>query len=254
MLENQLKQLGLTHHEAAIYAVLLANSPASATFIAKKCKLSRSSVYTSLSALSGKGLVGTAYRNEIKQFVAEDLDALDQLLQNEENLLAKKKTVLEEINLAVKAMGSNSINIPEVVVFEGQDGLKKIYLSMLRQAKPGETMLIIRDEFVWSESWQFVFGPEWHAKVKRLRQEKDIKTKMLVNDSILERKKMAYYQSRKGLEVKYLAPKKAVHNFAMYIIGDTVSILSMENNNLVGVKMVNRHLAENHRVLFNNLW
>jgi sugar-specific transcriptional regulator TrmB len=42
---NQLRVLGLGDYEAAVYAVLLETSPQSATVIAKKCALSRSSVY-----------------------------------------------------------------------------------------------------------------------------------------------------------------------------------------------------------------
>ncbi len=254
MLKDQLKALGLGDYEAAIYDVLLANSPASATYIAKKCRLSRSSVYTSLNSLIGKGLVGTSYKNEVKQFVAEDLEALKQLIKGEEQLLERKKSILEDVSLAVKAQGRSDINIPEVVVFEGQDGLKKIYMSMLRQAGTDETMKIIRDEFVWQDEWGFVFGQEWHDRIKRLRQEKNIRTKLLINDSALEKKKLAYYKSRQGLEMRRLAPDSAVSRFALYVLGDTVSILSMESDNLVGIKMTNRHLANNYSQLFENLW
>ena len=92
MLENQLKTLGLGDHEASIYSTLLSSSPVSATFIAKKCNLSRSSVYTSLNSLIGKGLVGTSFKNEVKQFVIEDVEALQQMVKNEENVLEKRKT------------------------------------------------------------------------------------------------------------------------------------------------------------------
>ncbi|MFA5369057.1 MAG: helix-turn-helix domain-containing protein [Candidatus Paceibacterota bacterium] len=254
MLENQLKSLGLTSHEANIYSVLSSNSPASATFIAKKCGLSRSSVYTSLNSLIGKGLVGTSYKNEIKQFVVEDIDALHQMVKNEESILEKKKSTLADISLSIKALQRSAINIPEVIVFEGQAGLKKIYTSMLRQALMDETMMIVRDEFVWQENWQFVFKNDWHDKVKRLRQEKNIKTKLLVNNSALEKTKSTYYKSRKALNYKYLLGRDKVNNFAMYIVGDTVSILSTENNNPVGIKIVNKHLADNYKTLFNGLW
>ncbi|NTW23007.1 hypothetical protein HGA34_05750 [Candidatus Falkowbacteria bacterium] len=254
MLKEHLKSLGLGDYEAAIYEVLLTDSPVSATHIAKKCRLSRSSVYTSLNSLIGKGLVGTSYKNEVKQFVAEDLEALKQLIRGEERQLALKKTVLEDVELAVKALSHSAISVPEVVVFEGQDGLKKIYMSMLRQAQPEETMKIIRDEFVWQEEWGFVFGREWHDRIKRMRQEKNIRTKLLINDSVLEKKKLAYYKSRQGLEMRRLPASSSVNKFALYILGDIVSILSMENNNLVGIKISNRHLADNYRQLFDNLW
>ena len=254
MLKDKLKLLGLRDHEASIYSTLLANSPANATYIAKKCRLPRSSVYTALSSLISKGLVRTSYRNEVKQFIAEDLESLKQLLKNEENELAQKKNVLEDIVLESKALKQNIINVPEVVVFEGKDGLKKIYLSMLRQSRKEDTMMIIRDEFVWQDEWKFIFDQEWYNRVKRIRQEQNIKTKLLINSSSIEKKKEDYYNSRKALEVKRLGPKNSVNNFAMYIIGDTVSILSTENNNLVGIRITNQYLANNYKTIFNNLW
>lgn len=254
MLRDQLKNLGLGDHEAEIYAILLINSPASATFLAKRCRLSRSSVYTALNSLSGKGLVGTSYKNEIKQFVAEDFESIRQLVKAEEERIKQKRVILDKMELEIKALTKSAINIPEIMVFEGQDGLKKIYLSMLRQAQTNSTMFIIRDEFVWQKQWNFIFGKEWHERVKRLRQEKNIHTKMLVNNSFLEKSKLSYYNSRKGLVIRRLANRQAVKEFAIYILDDTLSILSMENNNLVGIKIVNRHLADNYKILFENLW
>jgi predicted transcriptional regulator len=62
---TQLQKFGLGDHEARVYSVLLETSPANATLIAKKCALSRSSVYTTLTSLIAKGLVGTT-SNELE--------------------------------------------------------------------------------------------------------------------------------------------------------------------------------------------
>jgi len=40
----------------------------------------------------------------------------------------------------------------------------------------------------------------------------------------------------------------------MYIMGDVVSIMSMENKNLVGIKITNRHFADNFKNIFDILW
>lgn len=54
--------------------------------------------------------------------------------------------------------------------------------------------------------------------------------------------------------MRYLSEKNQVKEFAIYIIEDVVSILSMENNNLVGIKITNIHMAENFIKLFGSLW
>ncbi|MDP3727193.1 MAG: helix-turn-helix domain-containing protein [bacterium] len=253
-LEQELKTLGLGDYEARIYGVLLGASPASATYLARKCGLSRSSVYTTLAGLIAKGLVGTTYRNEVKQFIAAGQSALENMLRNERDSLEQKFRTLAGLEKLIAALPKPVRNIPQVVFFEGQEGLKRVYLSMMRQASEGSTLYLIRDEFVWQPDWRFIFEPEWHERIRRLRTENDIRMKLLVNDSPAERRHTVHYRSRDGLEFRFLPPKSSVRQFALYCIGDTVSILSMEKNNPVGIKIVNQHLAENLKSVFEAVW
>jgi hypothetical protein len=151
-------------------------------------------------------------------------------------------------------LGRKDLNVPQMVIFEGQEGLKKVYLSMMREAPPKSILYLLRDEFVWQKDWEFIFEQDWHNRVKRLKIEKDIHTKLLVNRSPIETKSKKFYQSKKALECRFLPSQHSVKQFAMYIIGDIVSILSMEKNNLVGIKITNQHLADNFTNLFQAIW
>lgn len=254
MIEQMIEQLGFTKNESLVYATLLANSPAGASQIAKKCNLSRSSVYTALSDLQAKSLVSTTYKNEVKQFVAEGYAGLADFVKKEKELADRKFSLLENLKSQLEIISNNDLSVPQIMFFEGQEGLKKIYLSMLRQSSKDSTMYILRDEFVWQDDWSFVFDPEWHQLVKHFKTQNNVQTKMLVNDSELERSKLDYYKSRKALKYKFLSKSTTVKKFALYIMGDTVSILSMESGELVGIRMVNRHLAQNFIQIFENLW
>ena len=253
-LAQQLKSLGLGDYEALIYATLVSASPASATFLAKKCGLSRSSVYTTLAALTAKGLVGTTYKNDVKQFVAQDHAALEQLLKKEKASLEARFKTLEAVRSSFESLGKNSINVPQTIFFEGQEGLKKIYLSMMRQAKPKSVLYLLRDEFVWRPEWGFINEPEWHDRVRRIKAEKDIRTRLLINSTKSEKANVKFYDSKKGLEYRFLPADHPVKRFAIYIIDDIVSVMSREENNLVGIKIANRHFAENFKNLFEVWW
>jgi len=254
MIEESFKKLGLGDYEALVYSTLLSNSPAGASFLAKKCNLSRSSVYTTLNSLIGKGLVGTTYKNEVKQFIAQGFSSLENLLKKEQNKMNSKLKLLKSIQDEVNILSNKSINIPQIVFFEGQEGLKKIYKSMMRESNNNDTMYILRDEFVWKDEWEFIFNLDWHSSVRRIKEEKNIFTKLLINNSAVENKKKKFYSSRKKLEVRYLPKDQGVKQFVIYIMGDIVSILSMENNNLIGIKITNQHMAYNFNVMFNILW
>lgn len=253
-LTQQLEMFGLSNYEARVLAALLELSPASASHIAKKCALSRSSVYTTLSLLIAKGLVGTSYRNEVKQFVFEGYNALLQLLEKEKSTINEKGEILKKIQEDVKRFENSSFNVPQTVFFEGIEGLKKIYISMMWDAPRGSVMHIVRDEFIWSDEWGFVFEETWRSIVRRMKIEKNVTTKLLVNDSKLERGKTEYYKNTKGLSFKFIDKGHKVERFAQYIIGDIVSVMSMEDKNLIGIKMTNKNLAKNYHAMFDAMW
>ncbi|HSI21056.1 MAG TPA: helix-turn-helix domain-containing protein [Verrucomicrobiae bacterium] len=253
-LPSNLQALGLGDYEAKVLAVLLEHSPSSATVVAKRLGLSRSSVYTTLSSLIAKGLVGTTYKNDVKQFEALGYDSLEQFVKTEQERANGRVSLLNGLQVAIESLSKNDNLVPQAIFFEGQEGLKRTYLEMLRQAPEGAELRLIRDEFVWSPTWAFVFEDAWKQRVARLKQEKNLATKLLVNGSPLERGKAAYYAQRKNTQTKYLTQKNAVTAFAQYSLGDVVVILSLREGDLSGIKLTNRNLAANYTALFDALW
>ena len=253
-LTAQLVRIGLNDYEAGAYLVLAEHSPSSAAFIAKKLNQSRSTVYTALERLTAKGLVGTTYKNEIKQFVAEPASAIEDLLKREQKQLDEKFGLFGGLAEHLKLLTRGSAHVPNIIVFEGQDSLKKIYVEMLRGAAKGSTMCVLRDEFKWEKEWSFLLKDEWKEKIRRLRKESDIATQLLINDSPTERKQAAYYKGRKKLEFRYLPKGIRLEKFVAYILGDTVSLLSLEKNHPVGIRIVNRHIAANFEQAFSAIW
>jgi predicted DNA-binding transcriptional regulator len=251
-LRNALERLGLTGHEPAVYGALLQHSPASAAWVAKQCGLSRSSVYATLGVLTGRGLVGITHKNDVKQFVAGGATALVEALRAE----AKEATArVERANVLVDKLArlaDDSAQVPQIMHFEGAEGLRRIYLAMLRSAPQGATMRILRDEFIWQPAWAFVFEAAWRTRVKRHKADSDLRTHLLVNRSAEERRHAKYYASRKQLERRYLP--KPVEQFGLYLVGDTAAILSLDAHNLIGIRIVNRHIARNLESLFDSLW
>lgn len=252
--KNQLIEIGLNEYEAGVYLVLVEHSPSSAAFVAKKLQQSRSTVYTALERLIAKGLVGTTYKNEVKQFIAEPVSAVEELLQREKKELDDKFKLFSGLAEHLKLLSHGSARIPNIIFFEGQDSLKKIYLDMLRSAAKGSTMLVVRDAFMWEKEWSFLFEDAWNDKVRRLRTENDISTKLLINGAGADVKNIDYYKKRKHLEFRLLPKSHPIDKFVVYILHETVSILSMEQNNLVGIKITNRHIAKNFEQVFGTMW
>lgn len=253
-IEGHLRLLGFPDDEARILGVLYEQSPVGASFIARKLDLSRSTVYTAIASLTAKGLVSTTYRNEVRQFVPAGPETLERMVRQERKRLEEKEKLVADLKGHLAAVQRPEVHVPQVMFFEGVEGLKRIYLSMLRDAREGDTMVALRDEFLWRDEWAFSWEAEWQERVKRYKTEKRIRTKLLVNPSKLELGKVSFYRTREGLEFRYLPKAHAVDRFALYIIGDTAAVMSFETGNLIGIKITNAHLAENFTRLFDGLW
>lgn len=252
-IQVQLEQLGFQEYEARIYSVLLAHSPANATYIAKQCGLARSSVYTTLSSLIAKGFVGTTFYNGVKQFMAKEHTGIKEMLLREQRAVISKLALYEELEKKINDQASTLRETPKYIFFEGQEGLKKIYMTMMRNAGQGAVMRILRDEFVWQDEWNFVFEQEWNQRVAKIKREKNIQTKLFVNTSGTERKKQDIYNAKAHTIAFFLPKNSTIENFAIYTIGDSVSLMSTEAQNLVGIYIINKNFADNINTILDAL-
>ena len=250
MLETDLQKLGLGDHEALVYSVLLRNSPASATLLAKKCALSRSSVYTTLASLTAKGLVGTTYKNEVKQFIADGVPSLTRMLGDEERTLHERQKLLGTLEQAIVSLGQRTSNRPEVIFYEGIEGVRKIYWALLQEAPVGSLQCIVRNAPIGQPPWDFVIGKQYQER----KQEKRIVTRILFNNSRESRAEVKSLQGLYELHMRFLAGPERLEQFVQTVMGDTVALCSFENNNFVGIKITNKHIAENFYALYDTLW
>lgn len=249
-LEDTLAGLGLTGHEARVLAALVQSSPASASYLAKKTGISRSSVYTTLDALVAKGLVGTSFVNEVKQFTAAGHDALMDMLVRERDVATARVQSAETLRAAFD--GASQANVPRIVFFEGQRGLQRIYLQMLREARGAGPMLILRDDFVWRDEWAFIHEKPWRDKVRHLKGASGLETRLLVSAS--ERHRHEDYARRRNTSTRYLPEGISFDRYACYVLDDVVSLLSFDAAAMVGVRMANPVLADAFRTTFEALW
>jgi hypothetical protein len=194
------------------------------------------------------------HKNEVKQFVAQTPEALKLILDREKKSVEDKYGVLATITELVRTFPQGIAHPPQVSFFEGQEGLKKIYLNMMRKAEPGAQLLLLRDEFVWTDAWNFIFESEWHSKIGKIKKEKSITTRLMVNGSKIEKSHAAVYKKTKGLTVRMLPAKSSLEHFAVYIMDDMVNILSFESGNLIGISITNRIIAQNIKVIFELMW
>ena len=130
-LKNLLVDIGLKAKEADVYIAILSLGQGTASKIAKKARIVRTTAYDILSSLLNKGLVTLTGKEPKQEYVAESPDNLKIYIENE---LAKRKTDLEDVkNILLPQLKSihNVGSRPKVMFYEGREGMEKVYEDTL---------------------------------------------------------------------------------------------------------------------------
>lgn len=136
MFKKVLLQADLTPSQAEILEYLYQNKEAKASEISKKIKRSRAIVYKEVEEMAKLGIVEKKERpNQIAVFMAGHPSLLKKLLDNRETQLKKDRELLN--NYLPDMVSSYNLinNRPGIKIYEGVDGLKKIYEEILNEGK-----------------------------------------------------------------------------------------------------------------------
>lgn len=107
MLEQVLKNQGLTNKETTLFSLLLELGEQPASVLARKALLSRSSCYATLEQLLKKGLISRVYKNGVSCFQGNDLSPLLDILQHRKTQEIKEIGLLK-LNLQMRKSKTDS--------------------------------------------------------------------------------------------------------------------------------------------------
>lgn len=128
--QKQLTELGFSPKEAKVYLALLELGPSTATEIARKAKINRTTSYDILETLAGEGLVNLIGETKIQKYAAESPEKVIKFLENK---IAKTK---EQLNMA-RALLPQLLSVysvkekPKVKFYEGVEGMQEAFEDTL---------------------------------------------------------------------------------------------------------------------------
>ncbi len=134
-LKNSLIGVGLKEKEADVYLAILSLGQGTASKIARKARIVRTTAYDILSSLFDKGLVTLTGKEPKQEYVAESPDNLKIYIESE---LKKIQTDLDGAkNILIPQLKSihNLNNRPKVLFYEGKEGLERVYEDTLTSSE-----------------------------------------------------------------------------------------------------------------------
>ena len=243
-MEQQLINLGLSPKAARIYLALLELGPSSIAAIAKKAGLNRTTLYDVIPSLMAEGLVSRVIPSKTERYEAESPDRLPLLL--EKRISQMQLQIGNAKDLATKlgylALHSKAEK-PKVTLFEGEEGVKKMYEDSLL------CKTYIRS-FLAPESLKN-FDDTFADSYFERRAKKGINIKGIINDSPESRD---YLKHEKELlrEIHLVPADKMDIQPEVYIYDNKVAFYSLKEN--YGVLIESKDIAEAIAKLYDLAW
>jgi len=239
-MENEKKMLidyGLRETEAEIYIVCLRLGSSTVYKIAEKVGLPKSTVYDTLKSLHEKGLVTFIIKSGIKYFEAVNPEKLVDILE-------EKKTRISEAIPKLKEIQEKVVEKPEVNVYYGKEGLKTILQDVLRTK---EDFHILGNFGEFEEYFDFYSSLFVKQRVKegiicKLIEEKSNKNLELKKNDNKEKRITKFLDGIQGLKSE------------IYVYGDKIALLTLMEEEPVGVVIKNKEMAKLMKFIFEKVW
>lgn len=239
MIEQALREIGLTSNETRIYLALLELGPSLASAITAKTNLNRSDVYDRLDKLIKKGLVSFVIKNNRKYFQAVSPESLLNYVQEKEEEFKQKEQKIRSILPELQKIGKTVKEKLEVSLYKDNAGIKTVLEDILATLRKGDELLAYGSDVKFYDVLRFYYP---HFVKRRIKA--GIRLKCILS----EENRIALDLS----DIRYV-PKKYHLPVGTAIYADKVVIFLLKETP-IAILIVNKDIAEGYRSYFRWLW
>jgi HTH-type transcriptional regulator, sugar sensing transcriptional regulator len=250
-IKNLLSQIGLNEVEIKVFLANLETGSATAAKIADRAGLNRVTTYEALKRLSKKALVKIRAKKNtsVRYFEAEDIEIIQSQLENKKEMVEEQIAQIKEMKNDFRSLYSFSSKKPEVVFYEGKEGIKNAILDTLR-TEPKEIL-----SFASAEYFSLAFDEKFLSTYWKKRTEQGIQTRGIMPNTEKAVGIFTPERNQKELRrVKFIS--QDIYNFKneIDIYGNNVSIISLEKGNEHAIIIRSKSIADGLRAVYETMW
>ncbi len=239
-IHQALEQLGLRKNKGAVYLAALAVGSGSASTIAARARLPRTTTIQILEALMARGLISFTTRGRKRVYSVEDPDRLILNLQDQLHLA---KEILPEL----RTRRHDKYIRPRITIFEGAAGIRSVHEDVL-------TMHDKKLDCIYPQlSIAEVPGGQGIKDFAARRIMAGISTRVLRPRELAGARGPGLTTSPKELREVRFAPAGLQLKSSVYLFDRKVCIISTKKES-VGIIAVSSDLHDTMRSLFDVLW
>ena len=236
-LHDVLIGIGLTPKESMVYLAALELGDAPASDIAIRAKLNRVSTYDILEKLLHKGFISTYQDKRMKRFVATDPDLIRADFQ-------KKYADLREAVPTLRRLHGKTSH-PRVIYFEGLEGVKRVYADTLTAKTE---ILNYADSKSIRDFWPEYDNDYVSQRVKKGIYLRGISPRDEYGENVVAK------NEENLREIRLVEPSEFSFANEINIYNDKVSIISFGKDEIVGMIMQGKEIADTQRAIFMLAW
>ncbi len=238
-IQEQLKKLGLSDHQSAVYIALLSLGQVGSSKIIQMTGLHGQYVYQSLYDLEEKGLVGHIIYNGRKRFQAKHPSVLNQIAEAQKDIA---NAVVTQLNSFLSLPPPQQFDI-----YQGEDSYVRYEFQSLMAAEKESLLCIIGGD---GDHFVRIMGARL-SEYERIRSRKGIQIRYL--GSISQKTELASMQKeRKFFDFRVL-PGLFTGLVNTNIWSSHIG-LNLFGNPILCFTISNNQVADSYRGFFNTLW
>jgi len=251
MLETNLKNLGLTEKEIAVYLEVLKHGRIGPTQVSKITKINRTTVYSVAKELMKKGFIVEDLAGQASSLVAIAPQDLKFLIQKEEKQLEQKKAAIGQMIQELQGLTKNAkYAIPKITFIQEQDLEDYLY----KRSDEWHASIMKYDGTLWgfqdhtfAEHYEKWINWEW-----RMGGPSNLRLKLFSNKSEVEEKNKAKEFSNRR-QIKYWK-KPEEFTGTVWVHGDYLILVQTRARPHYLVEIYDSLLAGNMRKFFAGMW
>ena len=235
--DKKLESLGLPLMQARVYIAALQLGQASMQSLSRKSGVSRSTIYTFIEELKAQGYLFETKNGKRRVYTAA----------NPEHVVDTQRDriqALEDFLPELQAINNTPGLKPKVTYYEGMQGIKEVYLEILRT---GEDIVSYEDIQHLKEG----LPKDIYNRIPRERAAKNIRLTSISRDTPLARE---YCEKNKDLlrQTKFIKDDDFKTEIKIY--ANNIALINLRGEVPFCVLIENKHLADTMRMLWKQLW
>ena len=252
-IRNTLETLGLTSQEVTVYLEMLSLGSVPVSVVAKRLKLTRSTIRYTLEKLAKKKLLIESRKNKTFYYTPEDPERIIRVLRDKKAEIDYQEAAIGKILPDLKSLQSPFKNVPKVQYFEGEEGLIVMYEDVLKSIEQEPLTIFsyakVLPGHVYPVAWKYlkeVYNPRRAAVGNQAF--------MILPENMLESEYVSF-NKKLNRTCAYVPDSEFDFLTGFHVYGDKVAhYFQNQQDQIGGVLIENPSIAQDQKQLFTMAW